>query len=214
VEPALSRPLSLLRAAGADELLEDLSITGRDARLFALHRMTFGDALRGMLPCQACATSVEFEVSIGAILERIEEPREITWSGGGCSFRMRPVTTRDLAGILSAPDPRRRLLQLCTAVDSEDAPAAPAAWENDAVEHFNRLNRDAETLFTLACPACGETVEADLDIARFFWMEVHHAAVTLLREVHELASAYGWCERDILGMNSARRAMYLHMVRA
>jgi hypothetical protein len=56
-------------------------------------------------------------------------------------------------------------------------------------------------------------VDVDLDIGRFLWMEVRHAALALLRDVHELASAYGWREDEILTMNSARRAMYLGMVR-
>ena len=212
-EPALSRPLALLRTAGADGVLVDLSLIARDARLFALRRMTFGEVLRGVLPCNACGARMEFEISTGAILARIEEPRDAEWSAGGWSFRMRPVTTRDLSGIASMPDARQRLLERCTAVDAQDAPAALAVCQNVAVEQFNRLNRDAETRFTLNCPACAEGVEVDLDIGRFLWMEVRHGALTLLREIHELASAYGWCEHDVLEMSSARRAMYLEMVR-
>jgi len=212
-ESILGRPLALLEAAGVEGDLEDLNVVERDARLFALRRMSFGDALRGLLPCGACGTRMEFEVSIDAILDGIAEPRDAEWSTGGWSFRMRPVTTRDLSRIASMPDARSHLLELCTTVDAENASAALAACEDEAIDQFNRLNHDAETRFTLNCPACNETVEVDLDIGRFLWMEVRHAALVLLREVHELASAYGWGEREILGMNYARRAMYLEMIR-
>jgi hypothetical protein len=36
----------------------------------------------------------------------------------------------------------------------------------------------------------------------------------VLREVHILASAYGWREDDILAMSPARRRIYLEMLRA
>ncbi len=39
-------------------------------------------------------------------------------------------------------------------------------------------------------------------------------AKRLLSEVHALASAYGWSEREILGLSVARREFYLGMVRA
>jgi hypothetical protein len=175
--------------------------------------MSFGDALRGLLPCKACGTRMEFEVSIGAILGAMTQPCDAEWSAGGWSFRMRPVTTLDLAGVATAPDPRHRLLELCTTVYAEDAAATLAACEAEAVQHFNRLNRDAETRFSLSCPACGKSLDVELDIGRFLWTEVRHAALALLRDVHELASAYGWGEHEILAMNSVRRAMYLEMVR-
>jgi hypothetical protein len=82
-----------------------------------------------------------------------------------------------------------------------------------AAEEFNRLNADAEIQFTLACPACGIVQRTELDIVRFLWSELRHAAKSLLFEVHELASAYGWSEASILSMNASRRAMYLEMAR-
>ena len=38
-------------------------------------------------------------------------------------------------------------------------------------------------------------------------------AVRLLGEVHELASAYGWREHDVLALSPWRRQAYLQMVR-
>jgi hypothetical protein len=128
-EPALGRPLALLEAAGAGGDLEDLNIVERNARLFSLRQMSFGDVLRGLLPCEACGTRMEFEVSIGAILGAMREPCDAEWSAAGWSFRMRPVTTRDLAGVATALDARHLLLELCTKVNAENAAAALAACE-------------------------------------------------------------------------------------
>jgi hypothetical protein len=186
----------------------------RDQNLFRLRQITFGDALRGVLPCEACSTRMEFEISVDSILHGGEFRDEAMWSSGALTFVLRAVTTRDLAEAVAAPDPRRRLLELCTIVDGGESAAVIDEHEEAVVAEFNRLNAVAETRFTVPCPTCGEVAHADLDIGKFLWMEVRHAALTLLREVHELASAYGWAERDILTMNFARRSMYLEMVRA
>ena len=44
--------------------------------------------------------------------------------------------------------------------------------------------------------------------------EIHAWAKRTLREVHTLASAYGWSEREILSMSAVRRALYLEMVQS
>ena len=218
-EAGLMRPLSLLALACADRPSgdwADLSVAELNIELLRLRRITFGDALRGCLPCGACGSTIEFETSVSAMLDLLESlrPREkATWESGSAIFSMRPATSRDLAAIASAADPRRGLLARCLLVDS-DAGEALLACEDQAIEQFNRLNQGAETRFALPCAACGAAEHADLDIGRFLWAELRHAAVNLLRDVHDLASAYGWSERSILAMNARRRAVYLEMARA
>src|SRR5262249_46541500 len=82
-----------------------------------------------------------------------------------------------------------------------------------ALRTFNELHAAAEITLQVTCPGCGHTEAVDLDIARFLWTEVRHAAVRLLRDVHDLASAYSWQEAAILAMTPQRRRAYLEMVR-
>src|SRR5262249_23349991 len=216
-ETDLLRPLTMLAVASDDRTWDELaalSIAERDLELLRLRQLTFGDALRGYLRCSSCATRVEFEISVSSLVDRLEvlRPRaEATWQTERFVFSMRPVTSRDLAAIVSAPDPRRRLLARCTSAESRDVEVALSSCADLAGDQFNQLNEGAETRLTLPCPACSAVDHADLDIGRFLWAEVRHAAVTVLREVHDLASAYGWSEASILSMNGARRAMYLEM---
>ena len=179
--------------------------------------MTFGDSIRGTLPCGSCGTSLEFAVSASSMLDRLTRlhlPGPAVWDAGGVTFSMRPVTTRDLLAVFSAPAPRRALLARCVAVEPESARDALFESEEGAVEQFNRLNEGAESCIALPCPACNAVERVVLDIAHFVWMEVRHAAIVLLRQVHELASAYGWSEAAILAMNDRRRAMYLELARS
>ena len=219
-ETAVRRPVALL-AAGCEqpdcETLAGLSLVERDLELFRLRRLTFGDTLRGVVPCASCSTRLEFEISIASILDRLGRlPHlgDVRWSAKDVSFAMRPVTTRDLAEIASSPDPRRRLLALCTSVEGADTRAAIAAHEQAIVDRFNELNENAETRFTITCTLCGESDQVDLDIGRFLWADIRNAAFRMMREVRDLAGAYGWSERDILSMSPARRACYMDMARA
>jgi hypothetical protein len=72
----------------------------------------------------------------------------------------------------------------------------------------------AEILIQLSCPSCGVGQESVLDIVSFFWTELEAHAKRLLREVHDLATAYGWTEHGVLSLSDQRRAAYLDMVRA
>jgi hypothetical protein len=215
----LDRPLTLLAVACPGrrwEELAGLSLAQREVELLQLRSITFGDTLRGCVPCSFCATRLEMEIQVSSILERAEAlnaPDAASWRHDGCVFTMRRATTRDLSALASAPDPRRRLLELCTVCEPTGG-SVVGDCEALAVEHFNRLNEGAETRLTLQCPACSATDQVDLDIGRFLWAEVRHAALTTLREVHELASAYGWSEAEILDLSSTRRAMYLGMIDA
>jgi hypothetical protein len=66
----------------------------------------------------------------------------------------------------------------------------------------------------LTCPQCAHQWQAPLDIVSFLWSEVHAWAIRLLREIHELASAYGWSEAEILALSPWRRRAYLELVNA
>jgi hypothetical protein len=47
----------------------------------------------------------------------------------------------------------------------------------------------------------------------FFWQELDDWADRVLRDVHELASAYGWPENEILALSPRRRQCYLDLIR-
>ena len=135
----------------------------------------------------------------------------------GHSFRL--PTSRDLARAAGESDlgmALRRLLESCR-VDPVESPA----WsENDLTESdLHELGERmaaadplAETRLTLRCPECGHQWEESFDIVTFFWAEIEARAKRLLFEVHTLASAYGWTEREILSLSESRRALYLEMV--
>jgi hypothetical protein len=111
---------------------------------------------------------------------------------------------------------RNLLLERCisTPPSEEQARPDPEYASTLALQKFDELHAGAEITLQLTCPGCARSETIDLDIARFLWIEVRHAALRLLREVHELASAYGWTQDAILAMTAQRRSAYLGMVHA
>ncbi len=227
-ENDLLRPLTLLTTSSPERSRESaaaMSLTERNLELWRLQQITFGESLRATLPCAACSAQIEFTLEVSSVIEAL---RPLQLGDAACremqgwKIEVRPATTSDLAAVLSIADPdlaRSNLLERC--VFLHDPAAAPVSWEqtpetirNCAIEIFEEIHEGAELTCEAACPQCGSIEMADLDIGRFLWFEVRNAARRLLREIHDLASAYGWSESSILTMSAQRRQGYLEMVRA
>ena len=114
---------------------------------------------------------------------------------------------------------RLALLKRCLITDSttaDDATNDPPdeQAQRAIIERMSQCDPQADTHVSLDCPSCGHAWRAVFDVASFLWGEVHTWAQQTLREAHQLASAYGWFERDILTMTPLRRRMYLDMIRS
>jgi hypothetical protein len=224
--PEFRRPLALLAHGlpGLDPAaLSALPLAARDLALLRLRGATFGPALAVYGACPACGERLEFTLDVrelAASLEAAATAGPAEWAEDGRAWQLRPVTTDDLAAALTAADPdaaQDLLLSRCvTEVGQErtvsSCPSAPVP--PSAVKRFEELHADAEIRCALECPACSARHLHDFDIARFLWREVAVAARRLLADVHRLATAYGWPERDILALSPRRRAAYLELADA
>ena len=77
-----------------------------------------------------------------------------------------------------------------------------------------RADPQASVRLALTCPACAHGSERPFDVVAYLWIEVDAWARRTLAEVHALAAAYGWSEREILALSARRRQLYLELVRA
>lgn len=214
------------RAAGASQLLRApillaaawpgydwlrAPIGQRDRYLFRLRTALFGDALDAVASCPSCAADLELPLRAGDLLTPPgtgDGPRELRH--GDSLVRYRLPTTLDLLSVADAAPDRRRdlLLRRCLLEGAADEPAIDAAIVAGMVE----ADPQADTSLALACPECGHAWSAPFDIAAYLWADLEACARRLLRQVHTLAAAYGWSERDILGLSAARRRLYVDVV--
>jgi hypothetical protein len=173
----------------------------------------FGSDLEGWAACPACSAKIEFHLDARSLAEAPDVAGEPVTVGGE-TFRI--PTSRALALAAHEQQPKAgaiRLLEACRM-----SGGAAREWSEEEIEaageRLAAADPLAETVLSLRCPECGHEWEDSLDITAFLWAEVESRAKRLLIEVHELASAYGWPEREILSLSDERRAFYLALVRA
>jgi len=232
--PPWRQALLLLAAACPEQTTDDLarlSIGRRDGLLLTLRAWTFGHQLASVVACPACGERLEFTFDGGKIqTESDEAPETIDFHAAGYRGTFRPPTTEDLAAVIDLQDAeaaRRALLAACllelSPVSEADesgqklpvtAEQLPPDVQDAIVQRMQEADPQADIQIALACPACDHQWAASFDIVSFFWQEIDDWAWRTLREVHTLASVYGWSETEILSMSAWRRRVYLEMVQA
>lgn len=232
---SVQRALILLTAAypeTAPDALEDLAIGERDTRLMALRERTFGPQLVCVATCPKCGARLESTFSLTDIRTAIPSgPCCGRWEGdtkhdtsafcmGDFEVGFRLPNSRDLktvAGDKALTESRKRLLERCLLMirrNGEDCPLDELSGEVlEAVENrMAQFDPRGDVHLSLSCPDCRHAWVEAFDIIAFFWAEIDAWAFRLLREIHILASAYGWREADILAMGPRRRELYLKLI--
>jgi hypothetical protein len=224
-ESVSRRALRLLRAILPDRNeneLADLPIGQRDGFLLDLREQVFGSQLVCVCNCPFCGERLEIEFQAGDIRAVPDGafvlPLTCTVEGIDLCFRL--PTTRDLLAVEALTDPAdiqrelraRCLLSAQRKGDAADIGALPPAALEGMEAQIARCDPQAEIRLPLVCAACGQSWKELFDIVVFLWTEIEAWARRTLREIHLLASAYGWREADILTLSAWRRQHYLEMV--
>ena len=220
--PMLQRALMLLAAAVPDASPGDLArlpLGRRDRLLFALREQQFGRQLTGVAACPECGERVTMELTTGDLVLPETVADEFQTEHDGWEVRFRLPNSLDLAAVPPGAAARRAVLARCLV-------SAQRHGEPDAVDglpepvlamveaRMAEADPQAQLNLRLACPSCLARWETEFDVASYLWVEVQSLAGRLLREVHQLARAYGWSEGDILALTPTRRAAYLALTTA
>jgi hypothetical protein len=223
-QPPIQRALELLSGVYPDapeRSLLGLSIGVRNAHLLALREQLFGPKMAGVTACPQCGGRLDlalnaFEMrSICASDQEIDE--EKTYEHDGFEVKFRHPTSEDLAVVLGESDREgapERLLDRClvsirhggVVVTSDRLPREVSDGVSELMGETDPL---ADIQLAVSCMSCEHRWRVPFDIVSFLWREVENLAGRLLREVHALASAYGWRENDILALSPVRREFYL-----
>jgi uncharacterized protein (UPF0212 family) len=219
------RGLLLLSVAKPEVPVHELAATSvgrRDAALLALRERAFGPRMTGLASCPRCSESLEMEFSVADIVVRTpaDVPATLSLAEGAYRVEFRLPTAEDMVALARA-NPRQAseqvLLERCILEAWEaDVPRTAVDLPDEVLEavaaSMAEADPQAEVELSLTCPACGSRWQALFDIVSFLWREIDAWAARILREVHTLASVYGWSERDILALSPQRRQYYLELM--
>jgi hypothetical protein len=214
--------LALACPGEGDDALATLPVGDRDRRLLALREAVFGPRLWGLVRCASCGEQLELELGVREVLTPpplAEAP--LVLSGEDHEVLLRLPDSRDLLACAEAEpgEAASVLLRRCVVwARLNDQPVTADALPPALVEAAGRLLGEADPQvdlrFAMTCIVCGHAWQAPFDAAAYLWAEIASWAERMLREVHALASAYGWTEHDILALSPLRRERYLRMLEA
>jgi hypothetical protein len=221
------RALLLLSQAYTDFTLEQIaqfSIGQRDELLLTLREQTFGSRLASITTCPACAEQLEFHIDAADVraTPEVELKVPLNLTHGDYTVEFRLPTSLDLVCLDPAADlemNRQELLERCV-IATRRAGAEISATELPAevgmaiAQRMADADPQADVQLALTCPKCQHSWRAPLDIVSYFLSEIDAWADRLLREVHSLASAYGWREAEVLALSPWRRQAYLELIEA
>jgi uncharacterized protein YbaR (Trm112 family) len=221
------RALALLAVACPEtsrDALAALTIGARDASLLRLREGLWGPQMAAVVVCPGCQERLELTLDTGQMLASSQPalPSEIPLSIAEYNITFRLPTSLDmLAGVVQgAPEGGRPLLlERCLLSAQEGgSPVSPETLPAEVLAGVVKSMAEADPLadiqLELNCPACEQRWRAVFDIVSFLWTEIEVWAWRMLSDVHTLARAYGWHEREILSLSPTRRQFYLEMVGA
>jgi hypothetical protein len=205
--------------AGQD--IDAWTLGRRDAELAGIYRAIYGDRVEATVCCSTCDGQLEFETTIGALFGDAGRMYDI---GAFCirfteyELTLQPLRVADIMSLPRLPNEafdavmRRCVLDVRSGERISDPAALPANVRDCVSDALRAADPGSEILISLGCTDCGAPNQIVFDIGAFLWEALDRSATAALTEVHVLAGAYGWSEREILGLPEKRRRRYLDLI--
>jgi hypothetical protein len=219
------RALTLLMTAHPElpqDRLTKLEIGYRNGLLIDLRETLFGPQLTGLASCPVCSERLELTLDVSDIkIGQSAEPKtELSLSLPNYQIQYRLPNSEDLMLIERTNDLKQAenvLYERCVmSVEHRGKRLNITELPSDVLSQIETAMSEADpqahVQLNLSCPVCRHNWLATFDIASFLWSEITAWAKRILKEVHTLASAYGWGERDILALSPMRRQYYLTLL--
>ena len=217
------RALVLLRLGYpnlSEEDVAQLSIGSRNALLLRLRKALFGSVFVSTCDCESCQQRLDltFEASMIELQDpKPNQSQTVSIDGHQVDFRL--PCSQDLLdqGPNTSKLTAKNVLAKCIQTIVKDGSSieveqVSAKFISQFENQIAELDSQANIEFNVDCPSCGSNQSSRFDILSFLWSEIDSWAKLILREVHVLASRYGWSEEKILKMNPIKRNLYLQMV--
>jgi hypothetical protein len=204
--------LSLLRRLGREAdggplALDGLAVSQADRLAAWLYRDLYGDCAECRARCADCGEDYEFAIDVAALIARQDGERPGPPDGDGFwaladGRRVRAPTLADLA---AADGPDALLGRLVAGGDPAADPDRVTAFLETAAPLLS-IDVDA------ACPHCARGQNVRFDLAHYLAARLAGERPFLVREIHLLASRYGWGLAEILALSRADRRAFAALI--
>ncbi len=218
-QESIERTLSMLRMAESENP-EQFTVGESDRRLLEVRELIFGPEITALAYCPECGNGLELNFDVADVKTAVPvSSAQLMLADGGYEASFRLLTLGDLQGARAAEESRlqRCLLERCllsvrrggVAVTADEL---PEGFIRELSRRMGDADPQAEIRLDLECAECHHQWLGEFDIESFLWDEIQAWASRMLKEVHQLAAAYGWSEQQILALSPLRRHVYLNLV--
>jgi len=195
-----------------------LSAGDRVALLLELRRLLAGDSLPCVLDCPwpDCGERLELDLDVGDLLAAADgagRTHELEFGGERLVFRLPTGADEEVAARVAVEQGPEAAVDVLRRECLVNPPPSPPPGLDDALgAAIAGADPYAEISLALRCPVCERDGEVAFDAASYLWRDLEARLARLDRDVHALASRYGWSEAEILALGERRRARYLELV--
>lgn len=221
----LERAVRLLHLAWPQKSAAEwarVSVGERDRQLLRLREQLFGPKVEATTRCPECGNQLELTFTARELESTVAAPQgeeRLKVVSGEYEVEYRLPNTADLLEIANdSGQSLTALLARCVVARHRNGPVQstdlPAAVIEKLSNSMAEADPYAEIQIAMDCAGCSHRWSMVFDVVSYLWSEIEDWAERMLRDVHSLASAYGWSERDIVGMSALRRRLYLELANA
>ena len=221
----LERAVRLLHLAWPQKSAAEwagVSVGERDRQLLRLREQLFGPAVEATTRCPKCGNELELTFTardLESSVAATQGEERLKVVSGEYEIAYRLPTTTDLLEIANGHGQSLiSLLDRCVVARRGDGPVRSTELPAGVIEKLSSSMAEAdpyaEIQIAMDCAGCSHRWSMVFDVVSYLWGEIEDWAERLLRDVHSLASAYGWSERDIVDMSALRRRLYLELANA
>lgn len=194
----------------------DLAAADRDRMLAIVYERAFGDRIESTLTCTRCTQPVDLHFSLRQLTASLNDPCGVEGlrplgsarfeAVGGARFRV-PTGRDELdAADFEQNEAESLLLNRC---------AEGGAWPGGAGAFQEMLDEVAPLIdleLTASCAECGYPHTIQFDIQSYLLGALLGERSRLIREIHRVATAYGWCLDDILSLTRSERRQLVELI--
>jgi len=192
-----------------------LAAPDRDRLLAAVYTGTYGPRVESTVTCESCASPFDLDFSLDEFRQQIESSADANGitadtdgtfaTPSGARFRF-PTGADEIAAAGLPMTEAATALMRASIPDASDAPDAAVAEFADVVQAgMNAVAPLLQAELGAVCPECGAHHEIWFDIQHYLLSSLLAEQPRLDREIHALATAYGWGLGEILDLPRRRR---------
>jgi hypothetical protein len=203
---------------GANRSAISLTASDRDGLLAHVYARNFGRKVQSTVRCAHCGELFDLEFDIEQLARVLDPPAPASVEAlADRTFRLpmgvrfRLPTGEDEVWLSEAcgAEPERALLQRCLIEPREGASEREMAAVEEAMEEIAPvldLDLDAQ------CPECRTKQPLHFNVQFYLLRAIQQGWKQTVREVHLLATAYGWSLQEILGLPRSQRRQFVELI--